>query len=173
MEKSFWKGCFVLGTCIWIGSSLMMAGCQNHKIAAANEEIHQIALKEVVTTPPEIPQWVEIEGIPIAGSLVTEKSSRYLLLMDPEGEMAAFVKLEDDSPLPVVRGETIVRGMASPSEAAAGWPRKELPPEVKVANLVIVENKTPPGWWATVGLLILGFFIIGGPAGHQASEHSG
>lgn len=169
MARGFYRSCLVLGTCLWIGSALIMAGCRNYKIGEENKQAQKVDLKEVVTAPPENPKWVEVKGVPITGSEVTEDKAVYVILMDAESKMATFVRLASGSTLAGQSGQELtIRGMAEQFEKAASMPKNNVPPDVKVGNLVIAENDTPPGWWSSWGLMILGFIIIGGPSANEA-----
>jgi hypothetical protein len=149
----------------------MASGCDNIKLRDANSEIHKVALKDIVTSPPEKGLWAEVSGALVDQSYVMEDKAGYVLLSDPESKMAIFVKVVENSTLLSKSNEKrVVRGMIKTFEGAAKLPKKNVPADLKVANLVLEEDETPPSWLASWGLLILGFIIIGGPSGSRVSR---
>lgn len=169
MAESFFKGCFIMGTRIWIGFALIYGGCHNFNVVQDNKEVSRISIKELVSAPPEKEKWVEVKGVGIKGSLINEGNTRYLLIMDPETKMAVFVASGEDSSLGLRYGkELTVNGMAKPFDKPASFSRKKIPADVKVANLVIRENATPPGWFLSWGLVVIGLMIL--PPWEKAGE---
>ena len=145
---------------IGIGLVLMTAGWQNYKIMKGNPKFRIMPMKDLVTAPLESPIWVEIKGIPKAGSLVTKKKSRYLLFIDDESKWAISVKLSKKSSLNQQTKKIKVVGMVSPLELSISIPTYKSLPDIKIANLVLEENMSPPGKWSSYGLIILGFLFV-------------
>lgn len=156
MAKSF----FSLVVFVGIGLVLITFGWQNYKIMVDNPQIRIMPMKELVTASLESPIWVEIKGIPKAGSLVTKNKLRYLLFVDYESKWAISVKLSKNSSLNQRTEEITVVGMVSPLELSTSIPTYKSLSDIKIANLVLEENMSPPGKWLSYGLIILGFLFV-------------
>ena len=163
--------CLVQFVCILIGSSLMWGGYENLTIANNNQQVHPTTLTELATRPPEKASWVKINGLPIAGSYIKKGDNEYVLFLDSESKLATFVKLAKNSSLTnQVQDSVTLLGMAKPFAEATTLVKNNIPQDVRVANLVIAENETPPDWWTTWGLMIVGFAIFGGAFGDEARK---
>jgi len=161
MARGFFKSCLIMGTRIWIGCSLIYGGCQYYKTAEENKEINKISLKELVTSPPEKTKWVELRGTPLKDSNVIEGKVEYLLFMDTETNIAIFVSIDNNSSLKKKYGQKVLlKGMAYPFDKPASFSIKNVPAGMRISNLVVKENDTPPGWFLSWGLMILGLMIF-------------
>ncbi|HEX6185861.1 MAG TPA: hypothetical protein VFZ44_18380 [Pyrinomonadaceae bacterium] len=160
-------GCFAVIVCFLLGTTLLIIGLVNVRTRWANNEMQRAALGELVTKPAEAGLWVEVMGVPVEGSLTIWYGVPVTLLQDPESKVAVYVLLNENSPLLSARGEKLaVRGMlASFGEGGLTPPDIKLPPDVKVANYVLSEDDTPPGWLTSWGLGLLGGFILAFPLG--------
>lgn len=160
-------GCAAMILGLLIGAPLTLIAAQNIKIKNANPEIKKVALKDLVTSPPETALWVEVSGVPVEGSYV--KKLGYILLQDPENKVAVYVFLGTAPPLSSESAEPlIIRGMIDQSPYGMPALIKDLPennlsPDVKVATLFLEKDSTPPGWFACWGLMMLGMAILATP----------
>ncbi len=158
--RSIWKTAFWL----LLGSSLMTHGCQNARIKYDNKEIRRVALEELVRNPPEKARWVEVAGTLLADSAVVDGATSYVILMDSNSRMAAFVRVAKDVRLVDDAGAIVtVRGMARPVEHDKPLSANNVPQGVMLGNLVIEQNEIPPGWWSSEFLILVGFILFGGP----------
>ena len=162
--KGSFVGCVVVLLCFLAGGALVFFGYDNIKSRSANKEIHRVSLAELpklVNLPADPPRWVEVSGVPVEGSHGTLYTVGFVLLHDPESKVAIHVMLNEDSPLLAGGGERrVVRGMVTAvGEGTISLPTHNAPPDVKVANLLLSEDDTPPGLLSSWGFVVLGVFL--------------
>lgn len=165
-------GCIAMILGLVIGAPLTLIAAQNIKIKNANPEIRKVALKDLVTSPPETALWVEVSGVPVEGSYVNELG--YMLLRDPENKVAVYVFV-GKAPLSSKNDETLViRGMIDKTlmgvPVPKDPPRNNVSPDVEVAPLFLEKDSSPPGWFASWGLMMLGIAILAVPPAIMSSR---
>ncbi len=171
MPREFNKGCGCLAMILSVvfGTPLAFIGMRNFTIRKANPEIKKVALKDLVTSQPETPLWVEVSGVPVDGSYV--KDLGYMLLRDPKEKMAVYLSLPVEAPpLSSKNNEPLViRGMISKASEGTLLPMPNLvlpnvPPDVKVIPLLLEKDHSPPSWFASWGLIMLAAAIFAATA---------
>jgi len=163
MSEPKQRGCLAMAFWLWLASALMYSGCQNARIKYDNKEIEKTTIHSLVTKPPEKARWVEVRGTTVSGSEFVEGQQKYAVLLAPESKMALYVLLAKESELGRKSGSlTSVQGMVRPREGDKPFPRPNVSTDTKIGNLILSENDTPPTFWSSEFLMILGFILLGG-----------
>jgi len=142
------------------------SGIHNVKVANENKEIREISLKRLALDESlEVEKWVKIQGNPIT-NVSTKKE--YIILADLHNKIGLFVKVANAN-INHEKSDTLtIKGMAKEVEQAPIQFKNELIQDLKIANVVIEENNTPPGWWGSWGKTIFNFFLLLGTLGSAA-----
>ncbi len=147
--------------CLFIAFAFFRSGCINYNIRSANKQVTKISAKELLAKPPERTLWVEIEGHAVTQSRLEQDKEQLVVFADTEGSSAVVVKTAKGSTLTAHDKPRTLRGMTVPKDKSSKPPPQfNVPAECRVANLVIDENATPPGWFGTWGLMIIGAFAF-------------
>lgn len=133
-------------------------GASNIKVIKENEHIREISLKQLALHESlEVKKWVKIQGKPII-NLSSKKD--YIILADFDNGLGIFVK-RANSKINLEQSNIVtIKGLAKEVEKAPIDVKNEELQKIKVANVVIDENSSPPGWWGSWGKAIIGLFLF-------------
>ena len=99
----------------------------------------------------------------IDGSQFSTNDARLLVLLDGATKDAVYVEYATNSPLSAASNTmVVVDGMAVTLAPEINLHKKNVPSDVRVSNILVHENMTPPGWVSTWGLMILGPALLAG-----------
>jgi hypothetical protein len=144
---------------IVISFSLMGRGCHNDQIAKNNQQPMPISAQSLAFSPPEASKWITSRGYPI--EYFEYQKEQYMVFKQEGSQFGFYVRLEKDSKLIGHKNESITfQGMTELQTNPL--PKPKVPEGVRIASLVVIENESPPGWWATTGLMLIGFILLGG-----------
>lgn len=137
-----------------------------HRSNMTTKEVHKTKITNLVTEPPEKAKWVAVQGTVLVGSEFVEVNQNYAVFWEPESRMGLYVLHSKDS---LARyssfsknSEVTLRGMVQVRNGDKPFPRKNVPQDVRLGNLIFSVDETPPTWLSAELLMILGFIFLGG-----------